>query len=159
MEQKESREDQLREILQNNSSLLKLASQVMARTEKERPEKTSARTWRSARVVSKCLHCGSEHSRDVKLEQKESFCYTRRNGKVCIVTFKMLDEPLTVVSTTVFCPDCRSFIEALDRSELEERYLHLLELNLSTARKLFEAVQRPSSSEEKKIATGKETTK
>lgn len=127
MDQQNEREEALAKMLRADESLLKRAFSLLEKQEKEKPVRVSARSYRTVNVIHQCSHCGARYERTVRLQQKDSYVYTSLDGKVCLVSFKMLENPITILCSTPTCEKCKEFVASLPREELEQRYLELVE--------------------------------
>ena len=73
-----------------------------------------------------CRHCGYIWVVSTQLGKGDAASWTE--GGVCkqIVIVKTKDEPLQVEADAMYCMNCPTFVRALDREVLEQKYMEVL---------------------------------
>jgi hypothetical protein len=90
---------------------------------KKREHALPVTTFTEVKKNYTCLHCGAKFSSVIKLTKHEDTAVIRNDGMVQVINS---DSPAEVSCVCSFCDNCSSFIQGLDRAELESRYLWLL---------------------------------
>jgi glutaredoxin len=120
-------------LLLRNPALRKLAQINLAKREaaashaaNPKPIPTVGKQYKLATKRTLCLHCKTVTDVVVKLEPKDTMTYIARNGRAITVGFKLIEESIPIEATVNTCPECAKYTATLSRSELEQRYISLV---------------------------------
>lgn len=126
---------EIQTIIQTSGySRAKLANllRIMIQEQEQESEKVPRKQRKPVMPVSQftsvrrnytCTHCKHEFSSTVVLRENEDTAVITAKGSIMVVN---KDSPAEVSCVTNSCNWCREYIKKLSRSELEERYMILL---------------------------------
>lgn len=130
-------ESELRGLLDggvfNRNKLMLLLKEIQQETEKRDAKKARVKKKDSyqspaTRYVEikrnyTCRHCGAQFSSIVQLTPEESVPAIGKYGQPIIIT---ADSPCEIDCYVGSCARCVKFVQTMDRSELEQRYVALI---------------------------------
>jgi hypothetical protein len=111
------------------SLLLREMLGTPAKTEKKREKQPDCTRYVEVQRDYTCLHCGSTWSDKISLMKGESAVALRANLSCQTIT---ANSPAIVACVTRTCKSCGDYVRAMTRSEIEWRYLSLLQTITTT---------------------------